>query len=83
MPTSIHDRALRPGCMNATDADRSAADPAVDHIEQNTRIELAATYLSANPTASPPTVAAVLTGNAAGPVTDPAGGPNTLLYITS
>jgi hypothetical protein len=32
--------------MNATDADRSAADPAVDHVEQNPLIELAATYLS-------------------------------------
>jgi subtilisin family serine protease len=44
----------------------------------------AAVYLAANPTASPATVASALNGNAtAGVVTDPAGSPNRLLFITT
>nr|WP_205328329.1 S8 family peptidase [Glycomyces sp. YM15] len=44
---------------------------------------VAAIYLSANPTASPATVASVLTGNATtGVITDPVGSPNRLLYMT-
>jgi subtilisin family serine protease len=44
----------------------------------------AAIYLAANPTASPATVASALNGNAtANEVTDPAGSPNRLLFITT
>lgn len=44
---------------------------------------VAAIYLSANPTATPAAVASALIGNAtAGVVTDPAGSPNRLLYMT-
>jgi subtilisin family serine protease len=44
----------------------------------------AAVYLAANPTATPATVAAALTGNATnGAVIDPAGSPNKLLFITT
>jgi subtilisin family serine protease len=44
---------------------------------------VAAIYLSANPTATPAAVASALIGNAtAGVVTDPAGSPNRLLFMT-
>ncbi|MCH7232037.1 S8 family peptidase [Glycomyces sp. L485] len=44
----------------------------------------AAVYLSANPTASPATVASALIGDAtSGVITDPAGSPNRLVYITA
>ncbi|MDA1362832.1 S8 family peptidase [Glycomyces luteolus] len=44
---------------------------------------VAAIYLSANPTATPAAVASALIGNATtGVITDPAGSPNRLLYMT-
>jgi subtilisin family serine protease len=44
----------------------------------------AAIYLTANPTATPAAVASALNGNAtSGVVTDPAGSPNRMLFITT